>query len=154
MRMVSRFVVVLLMFGMFAACTPKSPSSGEGGAQPSEQTYENLNYYYEFDDILIPKELDFKADESYTLDNKKFRAGIMRFSGRVVVQDLLQFFMNNMAKDNWERTSAVKGKMSVLSFEKFNKSCVIQVDDSFAKATVTIIAVETKDGSTESNLSK
>lgn len=154
MRTLSRFFFVLLILGMVGACTPKSPSSGDGGAEPVEQNYENLNYYYDFDDILIPRELDFKTDESYTLDNKKFRVGIMRFTGRVVIQDLIQFFVNNMAKDNWERTAAVKGKISVLSFEKFNKSCVIQIDDSFARATVTVIAVENKDGSSEASLAK
>ncbi len=35
-----------------------------------------------------------------------------------------------------------------MNFEKFNKSCVIQVDDSFGSATTTIIAVEVKDADT------
>ncbi|WP_147819537.1 hypothetical protein [Salidesulfovibrio onnuriiensis] len=154
MRMFSRFVAVLFILALLGACTPKSTSSGDSGSEPASQSYENLNFYYDFDDILIPKELDFQPDESHTLDNKKFRAGIMRFTGRVDIQDLIQFFINNMAKDNWERTATIKGKVSVLSFEKFNKSCVIKVDDTFAKATVTIIAVETKDGSSETSLGK
>lgn len=153
MRKLSICVLMFLIIGVFGACTPKSPSS-DGGSHSAQENYEDLNYYYEFDDILIPKEIDFQSDESYTMDNKKFRVGIMRFTGRVEIQDLIQFFMNNMAKDNWERTTAVKGKMSILSFEKFNKSCVIQIDDSFTRATVTIIAVETKDGSSEANLAK
>lgn len=88
-------------------------------------------------------------DESYTLDNRKFRAGIMKFKGRVYVQDLIQFFLNNMVKDNWEKIASVKGKLSVLSFEKFNKSCIIQIEDSFGSAKVTIIAVEAKDAQSD-----
>ncbi len=84
-------------------------------------------------------------DESYKLDNTKFRAAIMKFKGRVEVLELVQYFVNNMAKDNWTLQSNNKsGKLSVLNFEKFNKSCVIQVDDSFGSASITIIAVEVK----------
>lgn len=151
MRMLSRLVLVLLVLGMFAGCTAAKTSSGSG-AEPVEHTYENPNFYYDFDDILIPKELNFQADESHVLDNKKFRVGIMRFTGRVEISDLIQFFINNMAKDNWERTATVKGKISVLTFEKFNKSCVIKIDDSFASSTVTVIAAESKDGSSERDL--
>lgn len=154
MRIFSNFVIAVALLAMFGACTPKTTSTPESNYESGQQSYEDLNYYYEFDDILIPKELSFQSDESYTLDNRKFRAGIMKFTGRVEIPDLLNFFINNMAKDNWEKIAAVKGKTSVLSFEKFNKSCVIQVEDSFARATVTIIAVETKNGNSESDLAK
>ena len=51
-----------------------------------------------------------------------------------------------MAKDNWTLVSNNKAsKVHVLNFEKFNKSCVIHVDDSFGSSTTTIFAVEVKD---------
>ncbi len=156
MRFLFQTAAVICLCFVLGACTASTASTHtEQPVSGSSQNYDNLNYYYEFDDILIPKELDFQAGDSYTLDNRKFRVGIMKFTGRVEIPDLLQFFINNMTKDNWEKTSAVKGKTSILSFEKFNKSCVIQVEDTFARDTVTIIAVETKDGSnSETNLAK
>jgi hypothetical protein len=156
MRFLFHFGAVVCLCFVLGACTASTAStSADQPVNSSAQNYEDLNYYYEFDDILIPKELDFQSDDSYTLDNRKFRVGIMKFTGRVEIPDLLQFFLNNMAKDNWEKIAAVKGKTSILSFEKFNKSCVIQVEDTFARDTVTIIAVETKDGSgSETDLAK
>jgi hypothetical protein len=71
----------------------------------------------------------------------------MKFKGRVEILELVQYFLNNMAKDNWKLVSNNKAAtVHVLNFEKFNKSCVIQINDSFATSTTTIFAVEVKDG--------
>nr|WP_321259964.1 hypothetical protein [uncultured Pseudodesulfovibrio sp.] len=137
-----------LMFvcGLMACTTTGTSSSADTSGQSPEAQYQEPDYYLDFDDIMIPKEIDYNADDSYKLDNSKFRAAIMRFSGRVEVLELVQYFVNNMTKDNWTLISNNKAsKVHVLNFEKFNKSCVIQIDDSFAKATTTIFAVEVKD---------
>jgi len=136
-----------MLIGLLAACTTTgSSSSSSSNSQPEAQEYQEPDYYLDFDDIMIPKEIDYLEDESYKLDNAKFRAAIMRFSGRVEILELVQYFVNNMAKDNWTLISNNKaGTVHVLNFEKFNKSCVIQIDDTFAAAKTTIFAVEVKD---------
>lgn len=147
MRSFTKFIFVLICISMLAACTTTGTSGSTDPAGSSEVQYSEPDYYYDFDDILIPKEISYVDDESYKLDNAKFRAAIMKFKGRVEVLELVQYFINNMAKDNWTLNSNNKsGKLSVLNFEKYNKSCVIQVDDSFGQAKTTIIAVEVKDG--------
>ncbi|MFH1913149.1 MAG: hypothetical protein ABIK45_02600 [Pseudomonadota bacterium] len=149
MRSVFKLLVVLaLVFGLSACATTGSGGSDSSTATPTATQYQEPDYYYDFDDILIPKEIKYVENESYKLDNAKFRAAIMKFKGRVQVLELVQYFINNMSKDNWTLVSNNKaGKLSVLNFEKFNKSAVIQVDDGFGTATTTIIAVEVKDGS-------
>lgn len=156
MRSFAQICILLAAFSLFAGCT--ASKSNVGATPEGEQSgeYSQTNYYYDFQDILIPSELEYQDEGSYTLDNQKFRAGIMKFKGRVYAADLIQFFVNNMAKDNWEKIASVKGKLSVLSFEKFNKSCIIQIEDAFGTAKVNIIAVEAKeaqsDASPESDL--
>ena len=139
----SKFILLLTVIFVCTAfsCTPKNSEN----AEPVQQEYSEPNYYYDFDDILIPRELTYEPNDSNKLDNSKFRAAIMAFSGRVVTEDVINFFINNMAKDNWELIYNVKqNKQTMLSFEKHNKSAIIQVTDNFAKATVTVFAVESK----------
>ena len=139
---------ILALATTLGACTTTGSTSAES-VTPTAVEYQEPDYYYDFDDILIPKEIKYVEAESYKLDNSKFRAAIMKFKGRVQVLELVQYFINNMSKDNWTLISNNKaGKLSVLNFEKFNKSCVIQVDDAFGSAITTIIAVEVKDGGT------
>jgi hypothetical protein len=58
-------------------------------------------------------------------------------------QDLINFFINNMSKDNWNLETSLKAAKSVLVFDKPNKSCVIQITDGF-QSTATVLAVEYK----------
>ena len=147
MRSFMKLLIMVSLLCLFGACTTTGSNSADadpaGATQASQQ---EPDYYYDFDDILIPKEISYIDDDSYKLDNAKFRAAIMKFKGRVEIMELVQYFVNNMAKDNWTLLSNNKtGALSVLSFEKFNKSCVIQVDDTFGSAKITIFAVELKD---------
>lgn len=147
MRSFSKLFLALILLSMFAACTTTGMGGSSDSANESQEVrYQEPDSYYDFDDILIPKEISYDEDASYKLDNAKFRAAIMKFTGRVEVLELVQYFVNNMSKDNWTLVSNNKAsKVHVLNFEKFNKSCVIQVDDSFGSSTTTIFAVEVKD---------
>ncbi len=127
---------------------PARPASAaQGNPQAVTETYEESNYYYDFSDILVPRELEFKGDESYVFDTSTFKAGVMNFSGRVVNEDLVNFFINNMAKDGWKMTTSLKSDKSILIFEKFNKACSIQVVKGTIFSKVIIFAVEAKGGS-------
>lgn len=147
MRSLFKALMPLIVIAMLAACTTTGTSSSSDTASQPQANYQEPDYYLDFDDIMIPKEIDYQESDSYKLDNAKFRASIMRFKGRVEILELVQYFINNMTKDNWTMISNNKAaSVQVLSFEKYNKSCVIQIEDSFATAKTTIIAVEVKDG--------
>jgi hypothetical protein len=146
MRSFTKYLLPLLLVGGLAACTTTSTTSSKGTEQPAAAEYQEPDYYLDFDDIMIPKEIDYLNDGSYKLDNTKFRASIMKFKGRVEIPELVQYFINNMTKDNWTLVSNNKASsVQFLTFEKYNKSCVIEIDDTFASATTTIFAVEVKD---------
>ena len=146
MRSLLKIAVMVSLLMLAAACATTGSSAESDPAGGAKAVQQEPDYYYDFDDILIPKEISYIDDDSYKLDNAKFRAAIMKFKGRVEVLELVQYFVNNMAKDNWTLLSNNKAaKLSVLTFEKFNKSCVIQIDDAFGSAKITIFAVELKD---------
>ncbi|MEF2146496.1 MAG: hypothetical protein V3573_13710 [Desulfovibrionaceae bacterium] len=144
-------IFALLLFSA-SACATKSTASDTDPQQTQaasdsdayQETYENPNYYYDFDDILVPRELSPIDDEKYVFDDPRFLAGFRIFTGRVIAEDVFNFFVNNMTKDNWTKKFSLKAEKSVLAFEKANKSCTIQIEDGF-KTRVTIFAIEFKD---------
>lgn len=117
-----------------------APPSGSGA-----ETYDNPNYYYLFDDILVPSSMEHSTGDDFSFDTQQFKAGIQVFNGRVVFDDLINFFLNNMAKDGWKKVSAVRSQKSILIFEKTNKAATIELVDGF-KAKATIFAIEYKSG--------
>ena len=115
------------------------------GSGSQAETYENPNYYYLFDDILIPNGMEHTPDDDFSFDTQQFKAGIQIFQGRVVFDDLINFFLNNMVKDGWKKVSAVRSKKSILIFEKANKAAIIELNDGY-KAQAKVFAFEYKGG--------
>lgn len=145
MRSSIKILVLLGILAMLAACSTMNSGRTDTESTPQQQNYQEPDYYLDFDDIRIPKEIEYEPKESYKLDNTKFRAAIMRFKGRVEVTELIQYFLNNMAQDNWTLISNNKAStIHVLNYEKHNKSCVIQVEDTFTTTKTSIFAVEVK----------
>jgi hypothetical protein len=142
------FVLPLLVCGL-CACSGMNTSSGgntapaSGGGQT--ETYDNPNYYYLFDDILVPNGMEHTAADDFSFDTQQFKAGIQNFEGRVVYDDLVNFFQNNMVKDGWRKVSAVRSKKSILIFEKSNKAAIIEMEDGF-KSKAKVFALEYKNG--------
>ena len=142
------FICLSLALSLCACSGMNNRATAESGpAAPGTQaeTYDNPNYYYLFDDILVPNGMEHTADEDFSFDTQLFKAGIQIFQGRVVYDDLVNFFQNNMVKDGWRKVSAVRSKKSILIFEKANKAAIIELTDGF-KAKATIFALEYKPG--------
>jgi hypothetical protein len=124
-----------------SSSAPPPGSGTEGG----EQAYEEVNYYYDFDDVLVPKDLKYDDSKSYVFETMQFRTGKLVFDGHVDALSVVDFFVNNMAKDNWRKNSSMKSDTSVIIFEKPNKSCMIKVvDASLSSTEVEIMVVELK----------
>ena len=143
LRLILGLILGLVL--MTAACATRSSDSSDltvqDSSEPSAQEYEEVNFYYEFKDILVPKELSPADDAKYVFDDERFLAGFRVFKGRVVAEDLFQFFTNNMKRDGWTTRFTFKSERSVLSFQKPNKSCTILIEDGFS-TKVTIFALE------------
>ena len=59
--------------------------------------------YYDFGDVLVPKELKVDKKSSFIYQTDGFSAGVLVLKGRIESSSLISFFENNMTKDNWIR---------------------------------------------------
>ncbi|MGB5986401.1 MAG: hypothetical protein WBG37_13935 [Desulfobacterales bacterium] len=85
--------------------------------------------YYDFGDVLIPKELKYQSDQSFVQRRPDFPAGLLTFKGRVDRNSLMNFFDVNMAKDNWQPVMSFKSSRAIMLFSKQNRRCVIRIDE-------------------------
>ena len=94
------------------------------------------------DDVRVPSELEYDADETILYETPNFKAGVIRFSKwRIDVPSLIDFFMYNMVKDKWTFVNAFRGKEAYLSFSKPDKTCTIRITESWTGMTRVTIAV-------------
>lgn len=149
MRNFIKMLLVSMIFvgltGCLAGTNTKSeePAATVSGATES---FEEFVPYTEFDDIAVPNELSRVPAQSYVADGKDFKYGKIVLKGRVENQSLIDFFKNQMVKDNWTLVSAFTSTVSALTFEKPYKSCTIRIFDGSYNTEVEIYAVEMKSG--------
>ncbi len=120
--------MLLLMVGCSGLQT-----KGEQSPASSVRERENQPLYYDFGDILIPRELKVIKKSSFVFRTPGLSAGVLALKGNVEVNSLITFFETNMAKDNWTPVSSFKSPRSMMLFQKENRWCVINItDESFS----------------------
>lgn len=98
--------------------------------------------YYFFNDVLIPRELNYKQSKSFIYETPKFKAGVLVFSKWWLDPgSLIDFFIYNMEKDNWKLINSFKGKESFLNFTKPEKTCTIRIIEKWYGTTEVEIRV-------------
>lgn len=118
-------------------------STLKGGSEdPSKVQDMGVGKYYFFDDVLIPKELNYHSDESFVYETPQFKAGSMVFSKWWLDSaSAADFFAYYMEKDNWKMLNSFRGKESVLNFSKLDKTCTIKIREKWNGTTLVEIQV-------------
>ena len=139
-------VIFLTLGAGWTACTT-TVKERQSGQPVTEATGEKkaegvVTGKYYLDDVRIPDELNYKADESMVYETAKFKAGVLRFSKwRLDVQSVSDFFTYQMVKDNWTFVNSYKGKETQLTFSKPDKTCNIRITESWTGMTRVMILV-------------
>ncbi len=136
-------LVALLAGGGCATSAPEQRSGQPVTGPPPQGTAagQEVGRYY-LDDVQVPSDLAYDADESIVYETPTFKAGTLRFSKwRLDVPWLIEFFMVNMEKDQWTFVNAFKGKETLLSFSKPEKTCLIRITETWTGMTKVEIAV-------------
>ncbi len=101
--------------------TTTAPSAKTGSGVPA--------LYYDFGDVLVPKELKVDKKSSFIYKTEGFSAGVLVLKGRIETSSLISFFESNMAKDGWKILSSFKSGRTMLLFQKAHRWCVMNITD-------------------------
>ena len=120
-------LAITFMTGCSALSGKKSSTSQ---ATPSSKAQPaNAPVYYDFGDVLIPKELKVDRDESFVFNSPGMTAGVLALTGRVESTSLANFFQNKMPADGWQIISSIKSPRTKMLFRKDSRWCVISIND-------------------------
>ncbi len=97
-----------------------------------EKTTRTTAVHFDFEDILVPRELKIVNDKSFVVSTPGYRSGVLTLKGMVEPSSLFQFFSTNMKKDNWQVVSQIKSPgIIIMVFQKASKCAVITIRDDF-----------------------
>lgn len=92
------------------------------------KTRQTTAVYYDFEDVLVPKELAVVDSASFVVSTPGYTSGIITLKGRIEKRSLVNFFTNNMAKDNWNMLSNIKSPgATIMIFQKASRWAVITI---------------------------
>jgi hypothetical protein len=139
---------------LLAAGCSVLPREKEGSpAKDAAKKNAKAPIYYEFEDVLIPKELKVNRDESFIYQTAGVSAGLLTLKARVEMGSLITFFEKNMREDNWRLISSFKSGRTMMLFQKENRWCVMNITQSgFDYSTRVEIWVAPTMGETQSGL--
>jgi hypothetical protein len=107
-------------------CANLTGSSSQNTVAPPAQA----SFYYDFNDIRIPEEMEIQTKESSITPTEGGKFGVMKFKGRAEPISLFDFFFNTMPKDGWTMVTYQKYQRYSLVFTKDNRVCVITIEES------------------------
>ena len=115
------FMALLMLLAVACQSTPRTTD----GAAAREKDEKNAPLYYDFEDVLVPRDLKLQTDASFVYHASGVTAGVLIFTSKVERRSLIQFFENNMAKDNWQAVSSFKSPRTLLLFQKKSPCCSV-----------------------------
>jgi len=116
-------IVSLVVFGCSTFTKDQEPPK-----EPAVKTKKTTAVYYDFEDILVPKELKIVDEGTVVVSTPGYTSGLMTLKGRVEKISLFNFFNMNMLKDNWNIVSQIKSsKSTILIFQKSSRWAVITI---------------------------
>ena len=119
-------VVVALVSLLLGGCASQKGASRDASVENSDP---NAPLYYDFGDVLVPREMKVDKNASFVFRTPGLSAGVLSMKGRVEGHSLIQFFENNMANDNWSLVSAFKSYRNIMLFKKESRWCVINITE-------------------------
>jgi len=128
------FLFALLLFSLvYAGCRSTVRERRE---EPVKRESETVSKYYHFEDVRVPRELNYKQSKSFVYETPGFKTGVLLFTKwRLDVESLIDFFNYHMEKDNWKLVNSFKGKEAILFFSKPDKTCTIKISDNWYSMT-------------------
>jgi hypothetical protein len=120
-------LIITMMIFFTSSCI--SPAAKNTKTRRKAIPRQPASLYYDFGDVLIPKELKILQNPSFIYRTGGYACGLMILTGHVELTSLINFFSNNMVKDNWRLLSTFKSSRTLLLFQKDNRWCIITITE-------------------------
>ena len=140
--------LVLIIAGCAALSKDEKKPSGAAATPTPTEAEKNRPVYYDFDDVLVPNELKVDQKDSFVYQTAGFTVGLLSLKGRVDFVSVIDFFENNMRKDNWRLISEFKSQRAMMLFQKETRWCVISITEGTYNTLVKIWVAPTSTEST------
>ena len=76
-------------------------------------------------DIPVPAGFNFDREHSFVFQNSRLDVGRIQYHGKASIEDVAQFYLDEMMQHNWELQNVTEHGTIMLFFDKPGKSCQV-----------------------------
>jgi len=80
-----------------------------------------------FPDLPIPAGFKFLAKDSYSFENSGIRAGLLRYQGKATLDQVVNFYKEQMPMYNWTLLNITEYGDCIMNFEQEQESCIVSI---------------------------
>lgn len=126
MRILSRYWAIGLLGFLFIAVMGCATTSGKDALPKTDALLEPSNSL-KFNDIPVPTGFKFLPKDSYTFENSGIRVGVLKYQGKADMEQVINFYKNQMLIFNWNLLNIIEYGEGLLNFEREQETCVINL---------------------------
>lgn len=130
-------IAALLAVSVFtlSGCATSGSRSGDLGEAPKSL---DVAMALKFEDIPIPSGFYPITPESFTFQNDVLRVGILKYAGGAKVDQVVNFYKDQMPLYNWRFMNMMEYGRRILNFDREDQTCIIVVEPAKMRTYVTI----------------
>jgi len=113
-------------------------STTSSGPAAATAAADNTPLYYDFGDVMLPRELKVDKSDSFVMNNGGTTSGKLVLKGGIDSNSLIKFFENKMPVDGWRQMGYFRSAQSIMLFEKKSRWCVVLVTEGRLSTLVEI----------------
>ena len=131
MRLLSLTLVVFILVSSLYGCATmqEQPTSAQGLAASS---------MLRFNDVPYPAGFKILTEKSFILESGNVRAGVLKYTGKGNVEDIVRFYKTKMPTYNWALLNILEYGERMLNFERENEGCLITIKSKGRRVDISV----------------
>jgi len=97
-----------------------------------------------FDDVPTPDGFNIIRDQSFIFQDASTRVGLLRYSGRATVTQIVAFYKTQMALYNWDLMNMLEHANITMNFTKGDENCIVTLEPLATKTLLNIVLAPKK----------
>ena len=122
---------LLLLSAIFSGC------ASFPGRESSASTLQAQSIL-KFSDLPVPAGFKMLPKDSYCFESAGVRAGLLRYQGRATLDQVVNFYKEQMPMYNWTLVNTTQYGDCIMNFDREQESCIITISTRGNTSTISM----------------
>jgi len=91
-----------------------------------------------FADVPVPVGFKLLPQDSYSFESAGVRVGVLRYRGKANVDEVVNFYKEQMPLYNWNSLNIVEYGDRLLNFDRDTETCIVGLSPKGSQVTITV----------------